>query len=703
MANLGQLVVNLEANIARFTQDMQRASQQTEQAMTRIQSAADKAKTVLGAIGVALSVDVIMGEINRTLDGLAALDDMAQKTGSSVETLSKLSKVAAFTGTDLGAVDGMLVKLSKNLNDVDDKSNKTAKALATIGISTKDLKDQDPAQVFVQIANKLQGYEDGAGKVALVTDLMGKSAADMLPYMNDVAESLDKFSGDSAEAAAAAAAYQDQLGLMRLKYDELVTSIVTDALPAANDFIAALQDTYRESSNLTNGTNVDGWADDVALGLARVVDVARLIPSILKTVAGSFRAVGADIEFVGTMAYNVMPANLVNSIRDGAFQAALDKREAVVAESNKNLEDLWNKPANQMEQAVLARIAGRQSAVAPAEVPTVQAALAYSSGDSKDNKEKNKDKEWSRAAAADRMVKLALDETLALRNTEKVTEDLIESETRRMEQKARAAERITLDAENIRQSLMTDVEHEQFAYEARVQQLQAFGALKLENEIAANALIEAETERHARAKADIEAAQQSQMLGMAGDSADQLYSLMQQAGMEKTALGKALFMANKAIAVAEIIQSTEVAAAKALEMGPIAGPILSGIVRGMGYASAGIVIGQTIASAEGGYDIPAGVNPVTQLHEKEMVLPKAQAEVIRGLAANGGAGGGMKVTIVNQTTGRIDNVIEQRISPTERALIIQEAVAATASTLGDPNSKTSRAMSRNFNVARTRS
>lgn len=48
-----------------------------------------------------------------------------------------------------------------------------------------------------------------------------------------------------------------------------------------------------------------------------------------------------------------------------------------------------------------------------------------------------------------------------------------------------------------------------------------------------------------------------------------------------------------------------------------------------------------VASARGGYDIPAGVNPVTQLHEEEMVLPKQHANTIRALGkamANGGVG-----------------------------------------------------------------
>ena len=55
------------------------------------------------------------------------------------------------------------------------------------------------------------------------------------------------------------------------------------------------------------------------------------------------------------------------------------------------------------------------------------------------------------------------------------------------------------------------------------------------------------------------------------------------------------------------------------------------LAQGLGYAA--------MASAAGGYDIPAGVNPVTQLHAQEMVLPAHLANAVRGMTG-GGAGGG---------------------------------------------------------------
>lgn len=93
---------------------------------------------------------------------------------------------------------------------------------------------------------------------------------------------------------------------------------------------------------------------------------------------------------------------------------------------------------------------------------------------------------------------------------------------------------------------------------------------------------------------------------------------------------------------------------------PIVGPALAigaalamlsfvkGIGGGGGGSSTTIKSGSiTRPSAARGYDIPAGVNPVTQLHEREMVLPSSIADPLRqslatgsGLPGGGGQGGG---------------------------------------------------------------
>ena len=62
----------------------------------------------------------------------------------------------------------------------------------------------------------------------------------------------------------------------------------------------------------------------------------------------------------------------------------------------------------------------------------------------------------------------------------------------------------------------------------------------------------------------------------------------------------------------------------------------------------------------------------------------------------------MKVTIINNTSSQIGKVTERQISPTERALVIEEAVTATAAALHDPNHKLSKSFNQNYTAQRRR-
>ena len=104
---------------------------------------------------------------------------------------------------------------------------------------------------------------------------------------------------------------------------------------------------------------------------------------------------------------------------------------------------------------------------------------------------------------------------------------------------------------------------------------------------------------------------------------------------------------------------------------PYIGPFLA---PAMAVGAAALVMGYIgrISSAEGGYDIPAGTNPMTQLHAREMVLPAQYADVIRGMAGDGGSGGGMTIHMpmtVNAIDARgVDKILMERSSTIARAV-----------------------------------
>lgn len=78
-------------------------------------------------------------------------------------------------------------------------------------------------------------------------------------------------------------------------------------------------------------------------------------------------------------------------------------------------------------------------------------------------------------------------------------------------------------------------------------------------------------------------------------------------------------------------------AAAAVAPTPFVGPGLAIAAMAAVFAAAMALLGGN-KSARGGYDIPSGINPLTQLHEEEMVLPREQANVIRRLSGDPTAG-----------------------------------------------------------------
>lgn len=108
------------------------------------------------------------------------------------------------------------------------------------------------------------------------------------------------------------------------------------------------------------------------------------------------------------------------------------------------------------------------------------------------------------------------------------------------------------------------------------------------------------TERMNMQLMELQTATETAQYAMAQSAAGQMLDVLRRAGKERTAMGKALFLAERALAVATIILNTELGAAKAVG---IAGPFgipLATLIRATGYASAGMVAGLAVADAFGG-------------------------------------------------------------------------------------------------------
>ena len=191
----------------------------------------------------------------------------------------------------------------------------------------------------------------------------------------------------------------------------------------------------------------------------------------------------------------------------------------------------------------------------------------------------------------------------------------------------------------------------------------------------------------AKAAADeraIQDANNMMSVQMMGKMTDDVLSIMQKAGKEQTAMGKALFLANKALAVAEILINTELAASKVKGQLGVFGLPLDGIIRAQGYASAGMVAGMALAGARQ-YGGPVSADKLYRINERgapemftasngtQYMLPTANGNVTPANEVGGMGGVQWNIVVNNTAPGTVASASVDQQSRTVQIAVTEVA------------------------------
>ena len=357
MADIGSLVVKLAAETSEFQADLGRSARMLDkhanEMKASLQQVASVAKTAFAVVIGATSVAALRDFVAQTLEASAALQGLAEQTGASAAALSGFAPVATISGTAMDAIGGSLAKLSKGLAGVDDETAGATKALQFLGIRAKDASGnlRDPAEVMNDVALKLAEFEDGAGKTAVAMELFGKSGAAMLPFLKDLAENQDLNIRLTAQQIEEADNASKAFARMKAETNFVAQTLVTAAIPSMTVLAKELNNILFGTDNAVDGIQrlrtegtLTTWAEKTAYALAVVIDSLRGIGQTIKSVIGSFQAVWADIELAGTFLAGGEGMNPFSEENRARLKAALDKRNAIVEQSNQNYVDLWEMP-----------------------------------------------------------------------------------------------------------------------------------------------------------------------------------------------------------------------------------------------------------------------------------------------------------------------------------------------------------------------
>lgn len=245
MAVAGTLEIQMLANMARLQTDMNQAKGVVTGFAQHAQNAMAGVRSAFASLGIGLGFAAVAAGFKGIIDAAARLDDVAERTGATVEQLSKLEQVARIGGHSMETAEMSMIRLAKALHGGDDEAKGAGKALAALGLQADALRGKDTAESLRIVAAELNKYQDGAGKTALAIDLLGKSGAQALPFLKDLANEQGIATRVTTEQAAAAEELQKSLGRLRNDMQAASQAMALKLVPSLVDWVSANREALR--------------------------------------------------------------------------------------------------------------------------------------------------------------------------------------------------------------------------------------------------------------------------------------------------------------------------------------------------------------------------------------------------------------------------------------------------------------------------
>ena len=205
--------------------NLKAASEQVKAMGSKLTAAGEAMKGVsMTAAGVVAGLGAVSVKAGKAADDL---NTMSKVTGIGTQELQKYSYAADLVDVSVEAIAGANKKLAKNAYAAANGSKTQAAAFEAIGVSVTDANGdlKKSEQIFQEVITALGSMTNETERDALAQKLMGKSAAELNPLIEDggetykkVAETLKQYDLDyvDQDALDKANAFNDSLDTMKL-------------------------------------------------------------------------------------------------------------------------------------------------------------------------------------------------------------------------------------------------------------------------------------------------------------------------------------------------------------------------------------------------------------------------------------------------------------------------------------------------------
>ena len=260
---------------------------------------------VAGGIGLIVSgMSAAAASVWRFSEAAAGIDDIAQRTGASAESLSQLRYAAEQSGANLEAVEKGMRKLGDVTTQAAGGSKSAAAALASVGLSAEQLLAMPVEDRFLAVAQGISQIQDPAAQASVAMDLLGKSGADLVPMMADGAGGIRALMAEadklgmtiSGEQAKAAAAFDDKWQGLVATLRNASNIIAVAVLPYLSQMIDLVMQTWpaiQTLAKLVGETLVDSFGqayDAIGALLQPFAGLGSAVSDTLSSIMGALTA-----------------------------------------------------------------------------------------------------------------------------------------------------------------------------------------------------------------------------------------------------------------------------------------------------------------------------------------------------------------------------------------------------------------------------
>ena len=230
--NIGTLTIEMAANVGRLTQDMNQAKSLVDSSMKTMAASVGIAKQAFVALTGVASAAAFKSMVDGVIQAKIELQRLSYQTGASVEALSAIAAVAKVTGTNIDTVGGAINKMQLSLAKNNEDGKGAAQAIQALGLNFEQFKNLKADDQMLQVAKAMAGFQDGAGKAATAMLLWGKSGAQLLPLMKDLAEKNELIGKTTSESAKQAEEYEKAMKKLEAQGQTWRRELVDFLLPA---------------------------------------------------------------------------------------------------------------------------------------------------------------------------------------------------------------------------------------------------------------------------------------------------------------------------------------------------------------------------------------------------------------------------------------------------------------------------------------